>query len=80
MMQRGLSWAEMLDEAIKLYPALSEEIARLAEEIDSNIYGKYVDGTLTQQELESYYEKLGEWKRLSMQLFGLIDSESELHQ
>ncbi len=74
MIQQRVSWAELLDGAARVAPALTELVIRLSEEIDTDIYGRYVDGTLTQQELEAFYEKLDQWKRLSLKLFQLFSA------
>ena len=68
MIEQGVSWAELLDGAGRFAPTLTNMVLRLSDEIDSDVYGRYVDGTLTQEELDEYYEKLDKWRRLSCEM------------
>jgi hypothetical protein len=72
MAKCGLSWAELLAEAAKRNPELTEMVCTLADQLDSNIYGRYVDGVLTQEELDQYYQKLDEWRRVSLEMFRFL--------
>ena len=78
MIKKGVSWAELLDGAGKIAPELTDMVLRLCDEIDTDVYGRYVDGTLTQEELEEYYQKLDRWKRLSLEMLQVFEDNYRL--
>lgn len=72
MVRCGISWAELIIEARKIDPALTDAVLAQWDEINTDIYGRYTEGKLTCRMLQDYCRKLDEWKRLSFQMFNLI--------
>ncbi len=69
MMQKlGTTWAGVLDRAERADPVLVGRVHQLGAKVDSDIYGRYVKGTLTREELEDFYRVLEEWGLSTLQL------------
>ena len=69
LIQYGVSWTEMISELRGQQGNLVDRYDALSDEINSDIYGRYSKGILSQNELQSYYEKLLAWKSASLALF-----------
>ena len=76
MAEKGMRYEEWDQWVKKTYPDAYQRLwGELYERINTDIWGKYRDGILTQEELERWKERLGQWKGEWLEILKSITNE-----
>lgn len=67
----GITYTQLITSARQIYPELADAFLSLSEVLDSDLYGKWSDGTLTSDELSQFYRRLDQWVEITKHLTNL---------
>ena len=74
--EKGITFAELMDDCQHFSPASVKEYFQLSDDIDCDIFGRWCDGRLSDQELRSFHYLVDKWKQAVRNLLVLHDEKS----
>ncbi len=61
-----VSRAEFLEDLRRKHEDLVERFLTLSDAVDCDVFGKWCEGTLTEEELQKFYQNVEEWRTTAM--------------
>jgi hypothetical protein len=69
----GVSWAELVDSVRARHPELADRTDMLFQAVNTDIYGRYCDHSITPADLTEFTAVVEEWKSSIMTLLYVYD-------
>ena len=66
--QRKCTYPELLEDIRKIDPQIIKRFLELEHAINCDVYGRWCAGTLTEEELQEFYQNVEEWRASAIEM------------
>jgi hypothetical protein len=73
---KRVTFGELIEECREIDPAMVDEYFRLWDLVDCDVFGRWLDNTLTEEGLKAFYGVADRWKEAMRNLLALLEQEA----